>query len=191
MSTGRAVRGWSGFLLWLLLILVAAALGAGLWLSSRPGPVRLQGTVQARQVNVSTRVTGRVEQIHASVGAQVKAGQLLVVLSNPELASAQAQATGAVALTEAHSRIAADAVRKEDVDSAYAVWQAAQAQADLAAASARRAEALFAEGVIAAQRRDEARALGVSATRNAEAAQAQWQKMKAGARQEARDAARA
>ena len=48
--------------------------------------------------------------------------------------------------------------RQENVDTLYANWQSAKAQATLAEESYRRGEYLYQEGVISRQRRDEMRA---------------------------------
>ena len=187
-----ARRGrWSLYLLWLVLIVVAIGLGIGLWLAGKPREVRLQGTVEAEQINVATKVLARVEKLNASLGQSVKAGEVLAVLSSPELTGAREQAAGTLAMAEAQRKVADDIARPEDVAAAHAVWQAAQAQAQLAAVSAKRADTLFAEGVIAAQRRDEARAASVSTARSADAARSQWQKLVAGARPDVRHAAQA
>lgn len=182
---------WRAFWLWLILVLVAVLLGLGLWLASRPQAVQLQGTVEAEQINVSTKALARVEKTLAAPGQRVKAGQLLAQLSSPELDGATRQAGNALEVAQAEQKAADDLARPEDIEAAHAAWQAAQAQAELAKVSEQRAEALFAEGVIAAQRRDEARAARVSSARMAEAARAQWQKLRAGARPEVRAVAKA
>lgn len=182
---------WRYFWLWLAVVLVAVLLGLGLWLSARPQPVHLQGTVDAEQINVATKALARVEKTLVERGQRVKAGQLLAELSSPELDGALRQADNALAVARAEQQVANDLSRPEDIEAAHAAWQAAQAQAELARVSAQRAEALYAEGVIAAQRRDEARAARQSSARLAEAARAQWQKLRAGARPAVREVARA
>lgn len=190
-SHPRASGRWRLFLLWAVLILVAIALGIGLWLSGKPQAQRLQGTVEADQVNVSTKVLARVEKLNAVLGQQVKAGDVLAVLSSPELTGAREQAASTLAMAEAQRKVADDMARPEDIAAARDVWLAAKAQADLAAVSAKRADTLFAEGVIAAQRRDEARAASISTARSADAAHSQWKKLEAGARPDVRNAAQA
>ena len=151
MTTSSAAPGrWRLYLLWLALIVIAIALGIGLWLSGRAKAETLQGTVEAEQVNVSTKVMARVEKLNASLGQAVKAGEVLAVLSSPELTGVREQAAGGLAIAEAQRKVADDIARPEDIAAARALWDAARAQADLAAVSAQRADTLFAEGVIAA-----------------------------------------
>lgn len=98
MTTSSAAPGrWRLYLLWLALIVIAIALGIGLWLSGRAKAETLQGTVEAEQVNVSTKVMARVEKLNASLGQAVKAGEVLAVLSSPELTGVREQAAGGLA----------------------------------------------------------------------------------------------
>ncbi len=164
------------------LILVAILLAVGLWLASRPAPEQLQGMVDADEVNVATKALARVDRLLVDEGARVRAGQLLAELSSPEIAGGQAQAKGALQSAQAVQSETEQGARAEDIASVKAVWQAAQAAATLAQVSSRRAETLYAEGVIAAQRRDEAVAARDSSARQAEAARQQYLKALAGAR---------
>ncbi|MBO9725555.1 MAG: efflux RND transporter periplasmic adaptor subunit [Novosphingobium sp.] len=173
------------------LILLAILLLVGLWIAARPSPDQLQGMVDADEVNVATKVLARVERLLAEEGATVTAGTVLAVLSSPEVDGGRQQAQGVLAGAEAMRNLADSGARKEDVESLRAVWQAAQAGADLAAVTARRADNLYAEGVIAAQRRDEAHAARDASARQAEAAKLQYQKALSGARAEEKAAAQA
>ena len=173
------------------LVLLAAVLLAGLWIAARPAPDQLQGMVDADEINVATKALARVDRLLAEEGATVTAGTVLAILSSPEIDAGRQQAQGVLAGAEAMRDLADNGARKEDVESLRAVWQAAQAGADLAAVTARRADNLYAEGVIAAQRRDEARAARDASARQAEAARLQYVKAQSGARAEEKAAAQA
>ncbi|MGU3392038.1 HlyD family secretion protein [Sphingomonas sp. M1A8_2b] len=178
-------------LLYVGLIVVVAIVGIGLWLASRPGPEQIQGMVEADSVNVATKALARVDRLLVDEGARVKAGQVLATLSSPELGNAERQAQGALDTARALDAVAQAGARSEDVGSLRAIWQSAQAAADLGATSSRRADTLYAEGVIAAQRRDEAHAARDSSRMSAEAARLQYQKALAGPRSEDKQAAAA
>lgn len=173
------------------LALLAVVLLVGLWIAARPAPLQLQGMVDADEVNVATKALARVDRLLAEEGATVTAGTVLAVLSSPEIDAGRQQAQGVLAGAEAMRDLADNGARKEDVESLRSIWQAAQAGADLAAVTARRADNLYAEGVIAAQRRDEARAAREASARQAEAARLQYQKALSGARAEEKAAAQA
>ncbi|WP_284275048.1 biotin/lipoyl-binding protein, partial [Sphingomonas astaxanthinifaciens] len=143
---------------WLVgFLVVAALLALGLWLSSRPSNPPLQGEVEAQEVNVASRIGGRAGDIAVKEGDRVSAGQLLLTIEAPAVDAVTQQSEAALATARALQDATRSGTRPEDIAALQAVASAARAQANLGAVSARRAENLYAEGVIAAQRRDEAR----------------------------------
>ncbi len=178
-------------LLWGAGGVLALLLLLGLWLAARPGAEQLQGMVDADEINVATKAIARVDRLIAREGDRVKPGQLLATLTSPEIDNGRTQAQGALDSARALAAIAEEGARGEDVASLRAVWQAADAAATLARTSAARADNLYAEGVIAAQRRDEAHAAREASMRQAESAHQQYLKALAGTRPENKDVARA
>lgn len=172
-------------------LIIVAVVVLGLWLASRPAPEQLQGMVDADEVNVGTKALARVERLIAQEGQRVQPGTLLATLSSPEISGGQAQAQGALDAARAVASEANEGARAEDIATLRATWQAAQAAANLAAVTSRRTANLYAEGVVAAQRRDEAAAARDSSARNAEAARQQYVKALAGARPQSKQAANA
>jgi len=173
------------------LLAVALLLAVGLWLAARPGPDQLQGMVDADEVNVATKALARVERLIAEEGQAVKPGMLLATLSSPEIAAGQQQARGVLAGAKAVEAMADKGARAEDIASLRSVWLAAQSAATLAATTARRADNLYAEGVIATQRRDEAHAARDASAQQAAAARQQYLKALSGVREEEKQVARA
>lgn len=163
----------------------------GLWLANRPAPEQLQGMVDAEEVNVATKALARVETLVGEEGQRVRAGTLLATLSSPEIAGGQAQAQGAVDAARAIASETNEGARQEDIATLRSTWQAAQAAAELAAVTSRRTANLYAQGVVAAQRRDEAAAARDSTAKQAEAARQQYLKALAGARPQNKQAANA
>jgi HlyD family secretion protein len=178
-------------LLYAGLVVVALVLALGLWLAARPANPPLQGEVEADTVNVATKALARIETIGVQEGDLVKAGQVLATLSSPEIANGQQQAQAALDSARAAQALTDEGARAEDVASLKATWLAAQATANLAAVSSARADRLYGEGVIAAQRRDEATAARDSSARTAQAAKAQYLKAIAGARPQTKEIAAA
>lgn len=178
-------------LLYAGLAIVAVLIAIGLWLASRPAPEQVQGMVDADSINVATKTLARVDRLLVDEGSRVRKGQVLAILSSPELTNAQAQAQGALDTAKALQSVAMEGARREDVGSLRAFWQSTQAAANLAAVTSRRADTLFTEGVIAGQRRDEAHAARDSSARSAEAARLQYEKALAGTRQQEKQAANA
>jgi HlyD family secretion protein len=162
----------------------------GLVQAARPAPDQLQGVVDTDQVNVSTKVLSRVERLLAREGDRVSAGQTLALLSSPEAEAGHARARATLSGAEAVQARADNGDRPQDIASLAATWRSAEAQAKLAAITARRAENLYAEGVIAAQRRDEAVAARAASAQQAAAAREQYRKALAGTRAEDKRVAR-
>lgn len=178
-------------LLYVGLALTAIVVAVGLWLAGRPAPEQVQGMVDADSVNVATKALSRVDRLMADEGQRVKAGEVLATLSSPELVNAEQQAQGALDTARSLQSLALEGARGEDVGSLRAIWLSARAAADLAAVTSRRADTLYAQGVIAAQRRDEAHAARDSSDRSAEAARLQYEKARAGTRAQEKQAAAA
>ncbi|MEP9404135.1 HlyD family secretion protein [Sphingomonas silueang] len=173
------------------LVFIAVVLIAGLWLASRPARPALQGEVDADSINISTKALSRMDRLLVQEGDRVRAGQLLAELSSPEIVNGQRQAQAALDSARAAQSLTNEGTRSEDIESLRATWLAAQANADLARTSSVRADRLYAQGVIAAQRRDEANAARDSSARAAEAARAQYRKALTGVRPQSRDIAQA
>ena len=169
--------------------LIVALLALGLWLSYRPVPDQLQGMVDAREIRITSKVTGRIERFFVNEGQPVRAGQLLYTLASPEVAAKSEQAHGALASAQAVENKAEEGARREDVRAAEAQWRRAQAAADLAQETAGRTQRLYDQGVISGQKADEARTNAIASREGARAARAQYDAALAGARPQDRAAA--
>ena len=173
-----------------VVITLALLLALGLWLSYRPAPGQLQGMVDARDIRVTSKVTGRIAGFNVEEGQSVQAGQLLYTISSPEVAAKEQQAGGALAAAQATQDKAAAGARPEDIRAAEAQWRRAQAAAALAQDTSARTQRLFAQGVVAGQKADEARTNAIASTEAAKAARAQYDQALAGARPQDKAAAR-
>ena len=163
---------------------VLAFVVIGLFLAARPAPPQVQGMVEAETFTVATKAPARVEKMLASAGDRVVAGQVLAILSSPEITAGDQQAAAALQGAQAVQELSRVGARPEDIRSLESIWRSAQAAAHLAAQTARRAENLYAEGVISTQRRDEAVAARAATAAQSEAARQQYLKAVAGPRSE-------
>lgn len=187
-STPRDRKRWLAFTAF---VIIAAIVGVGLWLSRQSGPEQVQAMVDADEIIVSAKVAGRIEQLHVSEGDRVAAGQQLFTLTGPEIAAKRAQAEAVIAAAQAQSAKARNGARREEIEAARANAARADAGAALAQLTYRRTQNLFTEGVIAAQRRDEALANFKASSEAAAAARAQYAQAVSGARREDLDAVEA
>jgi HlyD family secretion protein len=170
---------------------VATVLALGLWLAWRPAPDQLQGLVDARELRVASKVTGRLAQVHVEEGQMVKAGQLLATIDSPEARAKKAQVSAVVDAAEAQASKAEAGARATEIAAAEAQWRRAAAAADLARVTFERVNRLADEGVVPGQKRDEARTNMIAADQAARAARAQYDTAREGARREDRRAAEA
>jgi HlyD family secretion protein len=178
--------------LWPVLgVLVLLALGWGVKKAFEPVVLPLQGQVEAQEINVSSKVPGRVGAVKVSLGQAVQAGELLFELNSPEVAAKVEQAQAAQQAAQAVSNKAQAGARPEEVTMAKASWERAQTGERIARTTLDRVQAMADQGVLARQKRDEAEAQWRAAQQQAQAAQAQYQLAQHGARPEDRAAAAA
>ncbi|WP_028775038.1 HlyD family secretion protein [Shewanella waksmanii] len=169
--------------------LLVIILAYGMWLAQAPKAQRLQGQIEAREYNISSKVPGRVEQVMVRRGDQVSAGDLLFAINSPELNAKLMQAQGGRDAAQAMMQEADNGARKQQVMASKEQWLKAQAAATLAKTTYQRVEALFNEGVLARQKRDEAYTQWQAAQYTEQAAYAMYQMTEEGAREETKAAA--
>ncbi|MGK5027541.1 HlyD family secretion protein [Janthinobacterium sp. RB2R34] len=185
MSTSK--KQLAGLLGMVILIFIAW----GLYQAFQPQRLPLQGQMDAQEVNVSSKVAGRVGQVNVKLGDTVSQGQLLFQLTSPEVDAKIAQATAAAQAADAVAQKAQAGARPDEVRAAKANWQRAQTGAAIAKTTYERVNNMFAEGVLARQKRDDAEAQWRAAEQQAQAARAQYDMANAGARPEDKNAAKA
>ncbi len=173
----------------------AVAVVAAVWwvdrlLARREKPL-IQGTVECTTYRAASKIAGRIDSLTVAEGDRVRKGDLLYRLSTPELEAQLAGAEAARSAAEAMDRKAVTGARVQQLQAAEQMWLKAQAGRKLAEQTFDRVRQLYEEGVVAAQRYDEARANRDAARATEQAAQAQYRLVRAGASREEREAAAA
>jgi len=168
---------------------LVGALGYGLKLAYTPQNERMQGQIEAREFNISSKVPGRVEQVLVRRGDRVEAGDLLFAIDSPELSAKLMQAEGGRDAAQAMQLEADTGARKQQVTASKEQWLKAKAAATLAKTTYDRVEVLFVEGVLARQKRDEAFTQWQAAKYTEQAALAMHSMASEGAREETKAAA--
>lgn len=115
-----------------------------------------QGTIETKEVNINTKVPGRVIKIFVEEGQKVKAGDKLVEISSDELQAKKAQAEASVAQAEAALKAAKEQLKQAQAGVKASNGLVSQVQAGLKAAKEKVNEAKA--GVVAAQKQQEAAA---------------------------------
>jgi len=166
-------------------------LGYGVWRASQPAPEVFQGQMEATETDIAPKVTARIAQVLVKEGEQVVAGSMLMRTDSPEVAAKLAQATAAQQAAQAVADKAHNGARPQELEMARLQWQRAQAAAELAETSFNRIDGLAKEGLVAAQKRDEAHTNFTASRDQALTARAQYDLARAGARPEDQAAANA
>ena len=170
--------------------LLGAILAYGFYLSFKPKPIVLQGQIEAKEYNISSKIPGRVENILVRKGDRVAKGDLLFTINSPELNAKLMQAQGGRDTAKAMAKEADKGARKQQITAAKEQWLKAKAAANLGNATFERVEALFKDGVLARQKRDEAYTQWQAAQYTEQAAYAMFQMAEEGAREETKAAAK-
>lgn len=170
---------------------IAAFLGWGVWEATHPAPVPLQGMVDARTISVSAKVPGRLAELKVREGDVLKAGDTVAVIAIPEIEAKLVQVKAQERAAQAREDLANTGARVQEKDAARADWERAKAALTLASKTYERVDALYREGLIPAQRHDEATAQLAAARKVTEAAAAKLSAVDEGARVEDKTAAKA
>jgi HlyD family secretion protein len=157
----------------------------------KPDPVILQGEIEAQQYNISSKVPGRILDVAVDKGQKVTKGDLIFSISSPEIDAKLAEADAARLAAVAQNKKAKNGAREEDIAAAYSVYIKAEAAAQFGEKTFKRVQNLYNEGVVPAQKRDEAETKMKAARETANAAKQVWQKAQKGARVEDKAAAAA
>ena len=154
-------------------------------------PDVIQGQVEVSEYRVSSKVPGRILELRVKEGDFVKVGDTLAILDAPEVRAKMEQAQSAQSAAAAMELKAQNGARKEQIQGAFSVLQQAKAGFEIAEKSYNRVQRLFDEGVMSAQKRDEAYANYKAMEAQMKAAQSQYDMAVNGARMEDKMAAAA
>ena len=169
-------------------VIIVAVIGV---LALDRDPDTIQGQVEVGEYRVSSKVPGRILELRVKEGDFVKAGDTLAIIDAPEVRAKMEQAQGAEAAASALELKAQNGARKEQIQGAFQVLQQAKAGKEIAEKSYNRVQRPFDEGVISAQKRDEAYANFKAMEAQMMAAQSQYDMAVNGARREDKLAAQA
>ena len=178
---------WS-VIITIALIIIVALIGYHLKHSE---PIILQGTVECTTYRASSKIAGRIEKMNLYEGQHVKKGELLYTLSTPELNAKLQQAEAAKNAATALDQKALAGARIQQIEAARNLWQKAQAGRVLSQRTFERIKTLYEQGVVAAQKFDEAEANYQAMVASEAAAKAQYELALDGASKEDKEAAAA
>jgi HlyD family secretion protein len=173
---------WKKWLIPALIVLVLAIIGLVAWQMLRPnGPgegfVSSNGRIEATEIDVASKFSGRLQDILVADGDFVTAGQILghMQVQTLEAQRDEAQAKHRQSITAVASAEAQVAVRESDRQAAIAVVAQRDSELDAARRRLARSETLTLEGASSGQELDDDRARASNARAAVVAAKAQVQ----------------
>lgn len=173
----------------IILTVIAIVIAVGLCI---PSPEEtIQGQAEISDYRVSSKVPARILEIRVSEGDEVHKGDTIVVLEAPDIEAKLSQAEAAFEAAKAVEQKALTGARREQIQSAYEVWQKAIAGREVAEKTYQRVNRLFEKGVMAEQKRDEALANFRAMQASENAAKSQYDMAVNGSRNEDISAAKA
>lgn len=116
----------------------------------------IQGEIDTKTVDLSSKITGRVKKINVKEGDQITKGQELIILDTPDIEAKTAQAAAAVELAKSKELEVLNGTRAEQKAIALNGLHKAQSDLELAEKTYNRLRNLNKEGVISNQKADEA-----------------------------------
>ena len=170
-----------------LVVLIVAVIG---FFTLDRTPETIQGEMEADEYRVSSKLPGRVVSIRVKEGDYVHVGDTLAVLEAPEVDAQERVAEATAGASSAISDLTDAPTRKEAVNATYQVYQQALASQDIAEKTYGRMQRLYSEGVVSAQKRDEAQAAYDVAKAASATAKSNWEMAKEGSREEEKRAAK-
>lgn len=182
----RTLLGALGFI-----VLATAVLAIiGFLFLNKPADI-LEGQAEATSVRVSGKLPGRVVEFYVQEGDMVHKGDTLVHIHSSLAEAKLEQAQGMETAARAMDRKVDSGTRSQIIQSAYEMWQQANAAVSITRKTYDRMQNLYAEGVMSEQKRDEAKAAYEAAVAAAKAAESQYSLAKSGAQAEDKTSAAA
>lgn len=167
-----------------LVIMAVIAVVITVGLSRTSKEETLEGQAETTDYRLSSKVPSRVMEIRVKEGDFVHQGDTLVVLEAPDIEAKLSQATAAYDAARAMVEKAHNGAREEDIQAAYEMWQKSKAAVEVTEKTFNRVQRLFENGVMAEQKRDEAKAQYDAAIATEKAAKAKYNMAINGARKE-------
>lgn len=151
----------------------------------------IEGQVEGTTIRISGKLAGRVTEFYAHEGDTVHAGDTLVRIHSSVVEAQLGQAEAMKEVAAAQNKKVDAGTRMQIINAAADLLRQAEAAVTITKKTYDRMERLFGEGVIAEQKRDEAKAAYDAAVAARDAAASQLSLAKAGAQKEDKESAEA
>ena len=172
-------------------VLAAAGIIVLLLNSFTKAPVVIGGIVEVSDVDVASKIPGRVDSIFVNEGDEVHKGEVLARLESKEMDAKVGQAEGLMEAAKYKLEMAENGARPEEKEAVKNLYLQAKHQYELADKTWKRMSALYKESLISAQEKDQVEFQYKAAQEQMDAAKAKYDMVMKGARYEEKEAAKA
>ena len=149
------------------------------------------GIVETTEIDIASKLPGRVDSLFVAEGEPVYKGEVLAVLASKEIDAKVGQARGAMDAARARLQMARNGARPEEREAVEKLYLQAQHQFDLAEKTWTRIQNMYKDSVISAQEHDQVQFQYRSAREQLDAAKAKYQMVINGTRKEELEGAEA
>lgn len=174
-----------GLMITMLFVVIAVAVVAviGFVFMNKPEHF-VEGQAEGTTVRIAGKLPGRIAEFYVEEGDTVHAGDTLVHIHSSFVEAQLTQAEAMKKVAGATEQKVDAGARSQIKQGAYQLWQQAKAAVDITRKTYDRLERLYGEGVVSAQKRDEAKAAYDAAVAASKAAESQYNLAMAGAQSE-------
>ena len=174
-----------------VIIIILVVCIASIYAVSKSNDYVLQGEIDMQTINVSSKVPGRVAYLPVKKGDVVTENTVLAILDTPEIKAKLEQTNALLAAAKSQNEKADNGARNEQIAMALNTLKQAEAGQELANKTYLRMKNLYEEGVIPAQKMDEALAAYNSSNSTVAVAKSNYQMLLNGTGKEDKSAAAA
>ncbi|MBN2091516.1 efflux RND transporter periplasmic adaptor subunit [candidate division KSB1 bacterium] len=153
--------------------------------------IMITGMIETTEIDVASKIPGRIDSIFVKEGDMVHQGQVLAKLGSKEIDAKVEQARSLMEAARAKMEMAQKGARPEEISAVEKLYFQAQYQFELAEKTYNRIQAVFKDSIISIQEKDQVEFNYKAAREQLAAAQAKFDMVKKGARIEEIHAAEA
>ncbi len=175
----------------LIITLIIFVIGRGYQQATAPKPVVLQGQMEAHEINIASKISGRIDEIYIKENDKIEKGTPILHIDSPEITAKVSQAKAVRDAASAIAQKAEAGTRKQRIQMAFEQMQRAKVGLDVTSKTWHRVNTLAKEGLLSRQKADEAQAKYLGAKKQYDTAKAQYEMAQEGARKEDIAAAKA
>ena len=165
-------------------VLILAAVVVLVLQSAKPKVTVVTGMVETKEIDVASKIPGRVDSVLVQKGQRVHRGELLAHLESKEIDAKVAQAKAVMEAAKAKWDMARRGARPEEKEAVEKLYLQAKHQFEFARKTYERVQQVYKDSVISAQKMDEVTFKYNAAKEQMEAAKAKYDMVLKGARKE-------